>query len=117
MVDLLVGWPIGVFVYTPARNEAFVRLMQAVFVPRSVPKLATSVNADYDNDAGLRNTRRPYCSFAYLSAVTLDISTETTGSSPTTQASWPGGITYASPGPNSSSVPSSNLTCSRPETW
>jgi hypothetical protein len=27
------------------------------------------------------------------------MSTEATGSSPTTQASFPGGITYASPGP------------------
>src|SRR5215211_4993363 len=60
---------------------------------------------------------QPYSGFAYSSAVTLDMSTDTTGSSPTTHASCPGGITYASPGPTSSSVPSSNLTCNRPETW
>lgn len=31
---LLVGWMIGVFVYTPMReNETFVLLMQVVFVP------------------------------------------------------------------------------------
>ncbi len=31
---LLVGWLIGVFIYTPMReNETFVLLMQAVFVP------------------------------------------------------------------------------------
>lgn len=34
---LLVGWLIGVFVYTPAReNETFVLLMQVVFVPAVV---------------------------------------------------------------------------------
>src|SRR5262245_34161339 len=43
-------------------------------------------------------------------------STETTGSFPTTQASWPGGISLRSPGPNSSSVPSLRTTWSRPET-
>src|SRR5215208_5313120 len=45
------------------------------------------------------------------------MSTETTGSSPTTQPSWPGGMTYASPGPYSFSVPSSILIRSRPDTW
>ena len=39
----------------------------------------------------------------------------TTGSSPTTQPSWPGGITKASPGPSSSSVPSSILITNQPE--
>lgn len=34
---LLVGWLIGVFVYTPMReNETFVLLMQVVFVPAVV---------------------------------------------------------------------------------
>ena len=33
-VHLVVGWLIGVFVYTPAReDETFVLLMQVVFVP------------------------------------------------------------------------------------
>jgi len=40
----------------------------------------------------------------------------TTGSFPTTQALCPGGITAASPGPNSSSAPSSMTTLILPET-
>src|SRR3972149_3858805 len=39
----------------------------------------------------------------------------TKGSSPTTQASCPGGITPTSPGPNSALDPSSIRTASRPE--
>ncbi len=35
-MHLLVGWLVGVFVYTPMReNEPFVLLMQVVFVPSS----------------------------------------------------------------------------------
>jgi|GEM_PF-6111519 hypothetical protein len=40
----------------------------------------------------------------------------TTGSLPTTQALCPGGITAVSPGPNSSSAPSSMTTLILPET-
>src|SRR5919199_982159 len=42
-------------------------------------------------------------------------STATTGSFPTTHALCPGGITRASPGPNSSSFPSSIMTFIRPD--
>src|SRR5581483_3077490 len=42
-------------------------------------------------------------------------SSVTHGSSPTTQASWPEPTTNASPGPSSSSVPSSMRTACRPE--
>src|SRR6201987_2854551 len=41
----------------------------------------------------------------------------TTGSLPTTHASWPGGKSDTSPGPNSSSLPSSIRTRRRPEMW
>ncbi len=44
-------------------------------------------------------------------------STATTGSSPTTQASWPGGKEAISPGPTSSSVPSAMMTWTVPPTW
>src|SRR2546423_648056 len=44
---------------------------------------------------------------AYSSAERASNSNATTGSSPATQASWPGSITYASPARSSSSVPSS----------
>jgi nucleotide-binding universal stress UspA family protein len=43
-------------------------------------------------------------------------STKTTSSWPTTQASWPGGITAASPATNSAVVPSGRSTMSRPVT-
>ena len=46
----------------------------------------------------------------------LSNSSVTTGSSPTTQASWPGSMTYASPGPTSTLVPSPWTTWSRPLT-
>src|SRR5262249_7875324 len=56
-----------------------------------------------------------YLGFAYWAMPV--ISTITTGSFPTTQASCPGGTTPTSPGPNSCSVPSSILTRKRPEIW
>src|SRR5439155_20327114 len=43
-------------------------------------------------------------------------STATQGSSPTTQASWPGAIEATSPGPISPAVPSAISICIRPET-
>src|SRR5208337_1320927 len=43
------------------------------------------------------------------------MSMRTTGSFPTTHPSCPGAMTPTSPGPNSISVPSSILTCRRPE--
>src|SRR5512132_1914398 len=46
-----------------------------------------------------------------------EISMTTTGSSPTIQASWPDGSSETSPGPNSSSLPSSIRTRRRPDTW
>jgi len=59
--------------------------------------------------------------FAYSSAARDSNSKPTNRSSPTTHASWPGSMTYASPGPISTSVPSSCLIASRPEwttpTW
>src|SRR3954454_3155865 len=59
--------------------------------------------------------------FAYSSAERDSNSKPTNRSSPTTHASWPGSMTYASPGPISTSVPSSCLMASRPEwatpTW
>jgi hypothetical protein len=51
---------------------------------------------------------------AYVPA--LSNSNATTGSSPPTQASWPGSITYAPPGPTSPSDPSLWVTWSRPLT-
>ena len=53
--------------------------------------------------------------FAYSSAARDSNSNPTNRSFPTTQASWPGSMTYASPGPISTSVPSSCLIASRPE--
>ncbi len=53
--------------------------------------------------------------------VAPESSRSTFGSSPTTHASWPGRMIARSPGPNSSSVPSSMSTICRPErkyfTW
>src|SRR5215207_5030347 len=58
---------------------------------------------------------------AYSSAARCSNSNPTNRSSPTTHASWPGSMTYASPGPISTSVPSSCWTPIRPEwatpTW
>jgi hypothetical protein len=51
---------------------------------------------------------------AYVCAVCDSNSYPTKGSSPTTHASWPGAMKYASPGPISASVPSSCTTCMRP---
>jgi hypothetical protein len=58
-----------------------------------------------------------YITYAFLAYVSIPVkSTWTQGSSPTTQASCPGGITTTSPGPTSFSVPSSIRTTMRPET-
>src|SRR3954453_24263326 len=51
---------------------------------------------------------------AYSSAARDSNSNPTNRSSPTTHASWPGSMTYTSPGPTSASVPSSCLMASRP---
>ena len=56
---------------------------------------------------------RPHYFLAYWAA--LKSSKAITGLSPTTQASWPEGISYASPGPASSSLPSSRTTFNLPE--
>ena len=50
-----------------------------------------------------------------LSGLALEFEA-TNGSSPSTHASCPGSIRYASPGPRSSSLPSVDAMCSRPET-
>jgi hypothetical protein len=57
--------------------------------------------------------RGGYESFANSSAVRDSNSNPTTGSPPTTHASWPGSMTYAWPGAVSCSVPSSWTTCSQ----
>ena len=54
-----------------------------------------------------------YCGFAYAADGPKSIATH--GSSPTTQASWPGSIRATSPGPISLSVPSFITTCIRPD--
>jgi hypothetical protein len=46
----------------------------------------------------------------------VEKSKKTQGSSPTVQASWPGGMVTTSPGPTSASEPSSMVMWSRPET-
>src|SRR5215210_4858048 len=55
-------------------------------------------------------------SLAKVSTVSTETSTPTKGSSPTIQASCPGSITYASPGPRSASERSSITTFIWPET-
>src|SRR5262249_4983729 len=61
--------------------------------------------------AGLRNQPGlAYCAIPLMSMTT-------TGSSPSTQSSWPGGNQDTSPGPNSISLPSPIATWSRPDTW
>src|SRR5437764_13459643 len=52
---------------------------------------------------------------AYSSAVRDSNSYPTKPSAPATQASWPGSMTYASPAPISTSVPSLWRTAMRPE--
>jgi len=63
------------------------------------------------NDANqLRPQRHP--GFAYLATPVMSIMTQ--GLSPTIHASWPGGMKKTSPGPYSTSVPSSILTAILP---
>jgi hypothetical protein len=57
--------------------------------------------------------RSSYCCFAYVAIAPK--STTSQASSPTTQASCPGSMRAASPGPTSPSVPSSITTFIRPE--
>ena len=59
-----------------------------------------------------RSAGHPSCLRAQTDAPCQSIAT--TGSSPTTQASWPGGSEVISPGPASSSVPSDMTTWIRP---
>jgi hypothetical protein len=94
-------------------------------VPRARPR-PTRYRSDVDTHliatgAGSVTTVSPASAgrspqpFAYSSAARDSNSNPTNRSSPTTQASWPGSMTYASPGPSSTSVPSSCWMASRPE--
>ena len=67
------------------------------------------------SEAAERPAFSPIQPFAYSSAVCDSNSNPMTGSSPTTQASWPGSMTYAWPGAISCWVPSSWTTCIVPD--
>ena len=93
------------------------------------PDTDGSAGNHLSGDAALRRRRRPALgrlagcdlpSYPVCGRAQTDApcqSTATTVSSPTTQASWPGGNEASSPAPNSNSVPSSIWTCTRPEIW
>src|SRR3954452_12997361 len=66
-------------------------------------------------DVVCHRLHRPHGCFAY--SLAPNQSTTTTGSSPTTHASWPLGSDVTSPGPAMNSVPSSMRIARRPLTW
>ena len=81
--------------------------------PRTIENTHNSANWARKKRQSWERGYRPHYFLPYWAA--LKSSKAITGLSPTTQPSWPGGISYASPGPNSASLPSSRTVFNLPE--